>query len=105
MLLKIMQKKDIRNLLHANIDVHKRILIAAFPKYGIKCIEKLQSHCASMNFSDKSRYDRNFQQVTPKGGEYTINYIKIYQNAHAISVSVGNIYSEDQLMHTIPTRT
>ena len=35
-------KKGTRNLLHANIDVHSRILIAEFPKYGIKCIEKLQ---------------------------------------------------------------
>ena len=35
-------KKDIRNLLHAKIDVHIRRLIAEFPKYGIKCIEKLQ---------------------------------------------------------------
>ena len=34
-------KKDIRNLLHANIDVHSRRLIAEFPKDGIKCIEKL----------------------------------------------------------------
>ena len=29
-----------------------------------------------------------------------MNYIKIFQNAHALSVSVGNIYSEDQLMYT-----
>ena len=57
-------KKAIRNLLHDNIDVHTRILIAEFPKDGIKCIEKLQSHCA-----DKSRYDRNFRQVTHKGWE------------------------------------
>ena len=34
-------KKDIRNLLHANIDVHSRRLIAEFPKDGIKFIEKL----------------------------------------------------------------
>ena len=27
-------KKAIRNLLHANIDVHSRRLIAEFPKYG-----------------------------------------------------------------------
>ena len=57
-------KKDIRNLLHDNIDVHSRRLITEFPKDGIKCIEKLQSHCANMNFADKSRYDRIFQQVT-----------------------------------------
>ena len=50
----------IRNLLHANIDVHSRILIAEFPKDGIKCIEKLQSHCENMTFADKSRYDRTF---------------------------------------------
>ena len=57
-------KKVIRNLLHANNDVHSKILIAEFPKDGIKCIEKLQSHCANMIFSDKSIYDRTFQQVT-----------------------------------------
>ena len=34
-------KKAIRNLLHANIGVLSRRLIAEFPKYGIKCIEKL----------------------------------------------------------------
>ena len=100
MLLKIMQKKAIRNLLHSNIDVHSIRLIDEFPKDGIKCIEKLQSHCANMNFSDKSRYDRTFQQVTHKGGKSAINYIKRFQNAHALSVSVKNSYSEDQLMHT-----
>ena len=30
--------------------------------------------------------------------ESAINYIKRFQNAHALSVSVGNSYSEDQLM-------
>ena len=53
-----------------------------------------------MTFADKSRYDRDFQQVTHKGGESTINYIKRFQNAHSLSVSVVNSYSEDQLMHT-----
>ena len=57
------------SLLHDNSDAHNRILIAEFPKYGIKCIEKLQSHCATMIFAGKSRYDRTFQQVTHKGGE------------------------------------
>ena len=66
-------KQAIRNLLHANSDVHRRILIAEFPKYGIKCLEKLQSHCSNMTFVDKSRYDRTFQQVTHKGGESAIN--------------------------------
>ena len=93
MLLKIMQKKAIRNLLHAKIDVHSRRLIAEFPIYGIKCIEKLQSYCANMTFADKSRYYRTFQQVTHKGGESAINYIKRFQNADALSVSVGNSYS------------
>ena len=53
-----------------------------------------------MTFAVKSKYDRTFQQVTHKGGESAINYIKIFQNANALSVLVGNIYSEDQLMHT-----
>ena len=66
-------KKTIRNLLHSSIDAHRRILIAEFPKDGIKCFEKLQSHCANMTSADKSIYDRTFQQVTHKGGESAIN--------------------------------
>ena len=53
-----------------------------------------------MTFADKSRYDRTFQQVTHKRGESAINYIKRFQNAQRLSVSVGNSYSEDQIMHT-----
>ena len=81
-------KKAIRNPLHANIDAHIRRLIAELPKYGIKCIENFQSHYANITFSDKSRYDRTFQQVTHKGGESTINYTKRFYNARALSVSV-----------------
>ena len=79
-------KNNIRNLFHANIDVHSIILIAEFPKDGTKCIDKLQSHCANMTFADKRRYDRTFQQVAHKGGEYEINYINRFQNEHALSV-------------------
>ena len=53
-----------------------------------------------MNFSDKSRYDRTFQQVTHKEVESAIKYIKIFQNTHTLSVLVGNNYTEYQLMHT-----
>ena len=53
-----------------------------------------------MTFSDESRYGRNFQQVTHKGGESAMNYINRVPNAHYLSVSVGNSYSEDQLMRT-----
>ena len=77
-------KKDIRNILHANIDVHTRRLIAEFPGNGIKCIEKMQSHCANVDFPDKSRYDSIFQKVTHKGRESAINYIKRFQNAQAL---------------------
>ena len=54
------EKKAIRNLLYANIGEHSRRLIAELPKYGIKCIDKLQSYCANMTFAEKSRYDRKF---------------------------------------------
>ena len=46
-------RKTIRNHLHASIDVHIRILIAEIPIDGIKCIEKLQSHCTNMTFAEK----------------------------------------------------
>ena len=66
MILQIIQKKAIRNILNANIDLHRRRFIAEFPMDGIKCNEKLKSHFANMTFAEKSRYDRNFQQVTHK---------------------------------------
>ena len=86
--------------MYSNIDVHSRRLIAEFPGHGMKCIEKLQSNCANMTFADKNRYDRIFQKVTHKEGESAMNYIKIFENEQALSVSVGNTYSKDQLMHT-----
>ena len=39
--------------MHVNIDAHGRRLIDELPMNGIKCIEKLQSHCANMTFSEK----------------------------------------------------
>ena len=39
-----------------------------------------------------------FQQVVHKGGESAIKYIKIFQNSKALEISVGNSYTEDQMM-------
>ena len=53
-----------------------------------------------MIFADISIYNMTFLQVTYKGEGSAINYINRFQNAHALSVSVGNSCYEDQLMHT-----
>ena len=74
-------------------------MIAEFTGDGVKCISKLQSHSANMNFSDKSSYDRIFQKVIHKAKESAMSYIKIFQNEQALSVSVEIFYSEDHLMH------
>ena len=60
----------------------------------------MQSHCANTTFAEKSIYDRIFQKVTHKRGEYAMNYTKIFQNAEALSVYVGNYHSEDKMIHT-----
>ena len=70
--------------MHKNIDIHSRRLLAEFLGYGIKCIKKLQSHCANMSFSEKSRYDITFQQVAHRGGQSAIKYTKKFQNAQAL---------------------
>ena len=92
-------KKAISIFLHANIDVYSRRLISEFTADGVKCVEKLQLHFSKITFSDNSRYDKIFQQVTHKGRKSEMNYIKIFQNSQALSVSVGNNYSEYQLLH------
>ena len=53
-------KKVIRNILHANIELHSRILIAELQGDGVKCNARLQSHYANMTFSEKSRYGQIF---------------------------------------------
>ena len=40
--IKVYPKMAIRNLIHANSCPHSRRLVAEFPEYGIKCIQKLQ---------------------------------------------------------------
>ena len=62
-------KKAIRNILDANVDVHSRIFIAEFPKYGIKCIDKLQSHCANMNFAGRIDMAGPFNKSHIKEGD------------------------------------
>ena len=49
--------KAIKNILHTNIYVHIRRLISESPGYEIIYFSKLQSHCANMNFYDKSIND------------------------------------------------
>ena len=51
-----------------------------------------------MSFSYKITYNRLFQQVIHKLGESEINYIKLFQDAKALEISLGNSYSEYQLM-------
>ena len=46
-------KKEIRNRLHSNIDVHSIRLIYEFPGDGVKFICKLQSNCENMDFLTK----------------------------------------------------
>ena len=87
------------NLLHLNIDIHRRRFIAKFTGDRVTCISKIQSYCTNNNFADKSRYDSIFQQVTHKGGESEMKYIKRFLNTKSLSISVGNTYYEDQCMH------
>ena len=51
-----------------------------------------------MTFSDKNRYERTFKQVTYKGAESAMNYIKIFHNVHALLIYEENSYPEYQLM-------
>ena len=53
-----------------------------------------------MTYADKSRYDMIIHKVTHKGGASVMNFIKIFQNSHTLSVSVVNSYADDQIIHT-----
>ena len=85
---------------HAYIYAHNQRLIDEYPGDGVQSISRLKYQCENITFSGQSRYNRLFQQVIHKRGESEINYIKIFQGAKALLISVVNSYSEDQLMHT-----
>ena len=72
-------KKAIRNLLHAQIDVQSRRLIAKFPKDGIKCIDKLQSHCANMTFADKVDMTGPFNKLHIKEGNLQLTTSRCFK--------------------------
>ena len=93
-------KKATRNLLQAYIDAHSQRLIYEYPVWGVQAIKRLKPQGVNMSFYDKIRYNILFQQVKQKLGESATNYIKVFQNAKALEISVGNSYSEDQLIHT-----
>ena len=79
--------------MHAYIDAHSQILIYECPVNGVQAIKRLQLQRAKMKVSDQNIYNRLFQQVIHKGGESAINYIKIFQNAKDLAISVINSYS------------
>ena len=43
--------------------------------------------------------DKIFEQVAHKGGDSVMNYIKRFQHEQALSFSLGNTYSEDELIY------
>ena len=93
-------KKFTWNLLNPYLDSHSQRLIDEYPGDGVQAITVLQYQCENMTFSEKIRYNKLFQQVIHKGEESAINYIKIFLHSRALAISVGNMYSDDQLMHT-----
>ena len=94
-------KNSTWNLLHAYIDAHIQILIDEYPGYEVQSISIFQYQCSNTTFSDQRRYNILFQQVMQKGGEPEINYIKIFHNAKALYILVGNGYSGDHFMRTL----
>ena len=89
------------NLFHTYIYVHRQRLIDNYPWDGLHAITILQSQCENMTFSEKSRPNRLFQQVVQIGGESETNYIKIFQNAKTLAISMVNGYFEYQSIHTL----
>ena len=51
--------------------------------------------------TDHIRYNRTFQQVVHNGGDSVINYITRFHNSKALTISVVNSSTEDQLMRTV----
>ena len=89
------------DLLHVYIDAHSQMLIDEYPRGCLQAITILQSQCENMNFSDKSRYNWLFHKVVHQGGGSEINYINTLKDYKTLEISVGNSYSEYQLIQTL----
>ena len=87
-------KGDSCDPLHEYIDSHIQILIDEYLGGVVQAISIFQSQCVNMDFADQSRYNRIFQRVVQKRVYLEINYIKRLHNAKALSISVGNIFTE-----------
>ena len=91
-------KKDIWNLFNSYIDSHSQRLIYEYPGDEVQAITIFQSKCLRIKCSDQIRYGILFHQVIHIGGESAINSIKIFYNDKDLAISVGNSYSEVQLI-------
>ena len=60
--IKYSEKNAIKNILHANIDVNSRRLIAELPGYEIKYIV-IEITLCQCDLCWKNRYDRTFQKI------------------------------------------
>ena len=89
------------NILHAYMYAHSKRLFDERPGDWVQDISRLQPQWKNMTFGDQSRYNIMFQKVFHKGGESAINYIKIFHNDKDLEISVGNSYTEDQVMHNL----
>ena len=93
-------KHDNWKILHAYIDACFQISIDEYPGVGVQAITRLQSQCANMTIAENISYNILLRQVGHKKGYSAINYARIFQNDKDLSISVGNNYSEYQLIHT-----
>ena len=78
-----------------------KFFIYQWPIDGVQDISKLKPQCEKMTLANKWRYNIMFQQVFHKVGESAINCIQIFQDYKALETSVGNSYTEYQLIHTL----
>ena len=88
------------NLLHDYADSDVKDLLEEHLGLGVIALARVQRHCAMVTFVDKKRYNKLFQAVTHKHRESALNYIKRFHKAKTMAASVGNKYSEEDLMQT-----
>ena len=93
-------KKATWNLLHEYIDLYSQISIYECTGDGVQDISRLQYQYTNTTFADQSKYNIIFYKVVHKWRESAIHYIKILKKGKDLKCSVGNSYTEYQMMQT-----
>jgi len=80
------------------VDTSIQYMFQSHPEDGVACLHLLRRHCAQLTDTDTSTFYTRFAITTHHRDEHILNYIQRFNAAKVMAESVGNTFSDSQLL-------